>query len=101
MKTMEDEFFSQNSELSIEFSKYVLEHPELDDMLEKNATIIFLPEFAPQLKKFNIEIARELEKEQTQVMYVTVQKITTRPISRLDGVVLRKTLGENLKTANI
>jgi len=33
METRENEFFTRNSELSIEFSKYVLEHPEIDDLL--------------------------------------------------------------------
>ncbi len=32
METQNNQFFARNSELSIEFSKYVLEHPEMDDL---------------------------------------------------------------------
>ena len=31
MEIQKDEFFMKNSELSAEFSKYVMEHPEIDD----------------------------------------------------------------------
>ena len=58
-----DDFFTGNSELSIEFSKYVLEHPEVDDSLDEDSAIIFLPDYSPQLKEFNMGIAKELIKE--------------------------------------
>jgi len=83
---MEDEFFSRNSELSIEFSKYVLEHPELDDVLDNEVTLIFLPEFDSALKEFNLQIAKELEQEGQKVIYVSIQTIRSRPVSRLEGV---------------
>jgi len=92
MATKENEFFSRNAELSIEFSKYVLEHPELDNLLDEQATIIFLPEFAPDLKAFNLKIAKELEKEQVNILYVRVENMSHRPISRLDGVEITTTL---------
>ena len=86
MDTPEDDFFTRNSELSIEFSKYVLEHPEVDDLLDENSIIIFLPEFDLQLKEFNLEIAGELIKEGQKVTYVKLEKIKSRPISSLEGV---------------
>lgn len=50
MKAENEEYFSRNSELSIEFSKYVLDHPEMDDLLTGEKVIIFLPEFIQSSK---------------------------------------------------
>jgi hypothetical protein len=86
MKNREDEFFCKNSELSIEFSKYVLKHPEIDDLLDEEATVIFLPEFNPSLKAFNLNIAKELEEEGEKVMYIKLRKMLSKPSSRLEGV---------------
>ena len=35
-KIMDEGFFMKNSELSMEFSRYVLDHPEMDDILAEN-----------------------------------------------------------------
>lgn len=53
-----EEFFERNSELNIEFSKYVLEHPELDEIIPEDAVLTFLPEYDEDLKKFNLTIVR-------------------------------------------
>jgi len=84
MKT--DDFFTGNSELSVEFSKYVLEHPEVDDSLDENSAIIFLPDYSPQLREFNMGIAKELIKEGRKVTYVRVRNMKPRTMSALEGV---------------
>ena len=81
-----DDFFTGNSELSIEFSKYVLEHPEVDDSLDEDSAIIFLPDYSPQLREFNMGIAKELIKEGGKVTYVRVRNMRPRQISALEGV---------------
>jgi hypothetical protein len=86
MKNRADEFFYKNSELSIEFSKYVLGHPEIDELMDEETIVIFLPEFDPALKAFNLTIAKELEDEGSKVMYVKLHKMLSRPRSRLEGV---------------
>ena len=58
MKKKSDYFFMKNSELSMEFSKYVLEHPEMDEVLTEEKLIIFLPEFDHELKEFNLIMAK-------------------------------------------
>ena len=63
MEKQNDEFFTKNSELSIEFSKYVLEHPEIDSLLSEETVVVFLPEFDPELRDFNLRMAEELERE--------------------------------------
>jgi len=86
MKTQENDFFTRNSELSIEFSKYVLEHPEIDDLLTEETVVIFLPEFDAELRDFNLKMANEIESEGGKVVYVTLKQIAPKISSRLMGV---------------
>lgn len=81
-----DEFFLKNSELSIEFSKYVLEHPEFDDRLTEDKVIVFLPEFDTELRDFNIKIAKDIISEGGKVLYVKVKQLSPKISSRLIGV---------------
>ena len=50
MEKKNDEYFTKNSELSIEFSKYDLEHPEIDSLLSEETVVIFLPEYDTELQ---------------------------------------------------
>jgi len=86
MRADHDEFFKMNNELSLEFSKYVLEHPEMDTLLSGEGIVVFLPEFDPQLKEFNLRMAKEVEEEGGKVLYVKVKQMTPRLSSRLMGV---------------
>ena len=86
METQQDEFFTRNSELSIEFSKYVLEHPEMDDLLTEDMVVVFLPEFDAELRDFNLKMAKEVKSEGGKVLYVKVKQIAAKISSRLIGV---------------
>ena len=86
MKITDEDFFMKNSELSMEFSRYVLEHPEIDDVLIEDKVVIFLPEFDPELKEFNVKMAREIEAEGGMVIYVKVKQLSPKVTSRLVGV---------------
>jgi len=88
MKTKDEDFFIKNSELSMEFSKYVLEHPEMDELLAEDKVVIFLPEFDAELKKFNLKMARDIEAEGGKVLYVRVKQLSPKVTSRLVGVVV-------------
>ena len=86
MKEENNKFFEKNSQLSIEFSKYVLDHPEIDQLLIDDAIVIFLPEFDLELRDFNLKIAEQLESEGEKVVYVKVKEMADRISSRLHGV---------------
>ena len=86
MKTQQNEFFTRNSELSIEFSKYVLEHPEMEDLLTEETVVVLLPEFDTELRDFNLRMAKEIESEGGKVLYVKVKQIAPKICSRLIGV---------------
>jgi len=63
MSQQSEEFCASNSELSIEFSKLVLDHPDMDELLSEEAAVVFLPDFDPELKEFNLRIGKEIEDE--------------------------------------
>ena len=89
METQKDESFTRNSELSIEFSKYVLEHPEMDDLLAEEKVVVFLPEFDAKLRDFNLRMAKDIEIEGGKVLYVKVKQVAPKVVaSRLIGVEL-------------
>ena len=86
MKTKTEDYFMRNSELSTEFSKYVLEHTEIDEILTEEKLIIFLPEFDLELRDFNLSMAKDIEAEGGKVLYVKVKQLSPRITSRLIGV---------------
>ena len=83
MKAQNNEFFHKNSELSMEFSKYILEHPEIEELLTEEKTIVFLPEFDPELKECNLKMAKDIEAEGEKVLYVRIKQVFPKISSRL------------------
>ena len=96
METENNQFFARNSELSIEFSKYVLDHPEMDDLLSEETIVIFLPEFDLQLRDFNLKIAKEIESEGGKLLYVKVKQMAHKVSFRLIGVEVGGEIGDSL-----
>ncbi|WP_169703023.1 DUF5647 family protein [Candidatus Kuenenia stuttgartensis] len=47
MKGKSKDFFMRNSGLSTEFSKYILDHPEMDELLTEEKVIIFSARIRP------------------------------------------------------
>jgi len=86
MKMTDEVFFMKNSELSMEFSRYILEHLEMEDILSEDKVVIFLPEFDPELKEFNVRMAKEIEAEGGKVLYIKVKQLSLKIVSRLVGV---------------
>ena len=98
METDSSEFFFKNSELSIELSKLILDSPEIEDSLSKDSTVVFLPDFDPELKEFNLQTAKKIEAEGEKVVYVRVKQMAPRVTSRLRGVEVSRTF-EGLGTS--
>ena len=53
----------RNIELSAEFSRYLFEHPEIEENIPVNAEIILLPEFDQGLKEFNLKMGKDIKAE--------------------------------------
>ncbi len=88
MDKKKGEYFFKNNELSIEFSKYVLDNPEMDDLIADDTVIIFLPDFDPKLKDYNIKMGKDIEADGGKVLYVKLKEMSPKVTSRLVGVEL-------------
>jgi hypothetical protein len=96
METQDNQFFERNSELSIEFSKYVLEHPEMDEFLTEETIVVFLPEFDAALRDFNLRMAKEIKSDGGKVLYVKVRQMAQKVSSRLLGVEVGGEIGNSI-----
>jgi len=88
---MEKEMIEKNIELSAEFSRFLFEHPEFGKKIPLGAEIILLPEFDLDLKKFNLELGKKLEANGVKVVYVKIEKLKPKILSRIEGVSLQST----------
>ncbi|MDL1978812.1 MAG: hypothetical protein LWX52_12075 [Deltaproteobacteria bacterium] len=96
METQNNQFFARNSELSIEFSKYILEHPEMDDLLTEETMVVFLPEFDVELRDFNLKMAKEIKSDGGKPLYVKVKQMARKVSSRLIGVEVGREIETSL-----
>ena len=88
MPKNEKEMVKQNIELSTEFSRYLFDHPEFEEAIPPDAEIILLPEFDIELKDFNLELGRKLEASGTKVVYMKIENLRPKVLSRIEGVSL-------------
>ncbi len=86
MSNRESEMIEKNIELSTEFSRYLFDHPDLDEMISPNSEIILLPEFDDELKKFNLELGKKLESTGIKVAYIKLERLRPKMLSRIEGV---------------
>lgn len=67
------ELFEKNLELSTEFSKYVLAHPELESQIPEGAQVVFLVESDPELSRKNLQLAQEQREKGQPVVYIRLK----------------------------
>ena len=60
----------------------------MDELLTGEKVIIFLPEFDTELKEFNMRMAKDIETEGREVLFVKVKHLSPKITSRLVGVEL-------------
>ena len=82
----ENEMVKRNIELSAELSRYLFEHPELEEKIPVGAEILLLPEFDPELKNFNLELGSELGKSGIDVIYIKITKLRPKVLSCIEDV---------------
>ena len=80
----EKEMIERNIELSVEFSRYLFDHPETEEKLPVDAEVVLLPEFDRELKEFNIELGEEGGK----VIYIVIKEIWPKTLSRIERIEL-------------
>jgi hypothetical protein len=87
---MSDEscLIERNLELSAEFSRFVFEHPEIEEKISVESEIVLLPEFDPELKEHNMQLGKTIEAEGGRVIYFSIKSIRPKYLSRIEQVEL-------------
>lgn len=73
----EQEFFERSLELSTEFDRYILTHPEVADRIPPDALLVFQLADDPAFSQQSLELARAHRDPNQPVVLVQVQ--TLRP----------------------
>lgn len=79
----EKEFVEKNIRLSFEFSKYLIEHPELEEKIPEGAEVVILLEDDPAFNKKAEKLAGKSKREGQRVIFVKVKGLAPVPASRL------------------
>lgn len=79
----EKELTEKNISLGIEFSKYIFEHPEIEDEIPKKAQVVLLPEYDEELSAYNLRIAEKQREKGQPVVYVRIEKLLAPRLSRV------------------
>ena len=89
----EKDLIERNIELSAEFSRYLFDHPDLDNQIPLDSELILMPEFDAELRDFNLSLGRKIEAEGGKVTYVVIKNIHPKTYSRLADVELKQVTG--------
>jgi transcription termination factor NusB len=84
----EKRMVERNIELSAEFSRYLFEHPEIEEKISVDAEIVLLPEFDKELKEFNLQLGKNIEKKGEKVIYISIKEIRPKTLSRIEKIEL-------------
>ncbi len=84
----EKKMVERNIELSAEFSRYLFEHPEVEEKISVDAEVVLLPEFDKELKEFNLQLGKNIEKEGGKVIYISIKEIRPKKLSRIEKIEL-------------
>jgi hypothetical protein len=82
----EKEMIERNIELSAEFSRYLFEHPEIEEKIPVDVEIILLPGFDEELKEFNLGLGKDIEADGGRVVYISIKEIRPKTLSRIEKV---------------
>ena len=85
----EKEMIERNIELSAEFSRYIFEHPEIEEKIPLGAEIILLPEFDQDLKEFNLRLGKAIEAKGEKVIFIIIESLRPKTLSRIEKIELR------------
>lgn len=83
-----DTLTQRNIELSAEFSRYLFEHPEIEEKIPLDAELILLPEFDAELKAYNLEMGHAVEAQGGKVIYLSLNTMRPRTLSRIEGLAV-------------
>ncbi|MBU0700634.1 hypothetical protein KKE26_04995 [bacterium] len=77
------ELFEKNLVLTTEFSRYVLEHPEVAEQIPKDAVVVILPEYDQEIAGENLKVAEARREKNQPMILVRVKRLAPPRKSRL------------------
>ena len=77
------ELLEKNLVLTTEFSRYILEHPEVAKRIPKDAIVVILPEYDQELAEENLKIGKTRREKNQPMVLVRVKKLAPERKSRL------------------
>lgn len=80
----------KNLELSFEFTRYLLDHPEVEEKIPKGALVILLPDYDEELKRFNLRNSRRQREKGQSLIYVRIKRLAPDRSSRLVGTKIER-----------
>ena len=80
----------KNLELSFEFARYLLAHPEVEKQIPRGAQVVVLPEYDEELKRFNLRNSKRHRGKGQPVVYVRIKKLASDRPSRLVGTKIER-----------
>ena len=84
MNRMTDqEFFARSLEVSTEFDRYVMSHPEIAERIPPHALVVFLLEQGPEFSEKSLELAHATHQPNQPVLLVKVERLITPTETRL------------------
>ena len=88
--TSDQEMVSRNIELSAEFSRYLFDHPEIEEQIPADAEVILLPEYDASLKEFDLKVGRDVEARGGRVAYISIESMRPKRLSRIEHLELAR-----------
>ena len=83
---MRPDLLQRNLELSFEFSRYLLDHPELETRIPEGAYVVLLPEDGPELCEYNRQISEREQVPEQPMVYIRLGALLPEQRSRLADV---------------
>ena len=86
----DSKLIENNLELSFEFTRYLLAHPEMDERIPKGAQVVLLPDYGEKLRRFNLRNSQQQREDGQPVVYVRIKKLNPDRPSRLVGTKIER-----------
>jgi len=86
----DSKLIEKNMELSFEFARYLLAHPEMDEKIPKGAQVVLLPDYDEKLSRFNLRNSKRQRQKGQPVIYVRIKKLNPERRSRLVGTKIER-----------
>jgi hypothetical protein len=84
----DEQMTQKNIELSVEFSRYLFDHPEVESTLPADAEAILLPELDHELCEYNQAMGQEMEARGENVVYVRLGHLRPKTLSRIESLAV-------------